>query len=59
MYCITLAKERKEEKGNSGVTFLHYHEVMSRVYPVNTFLTTVDWSRTTRIKQWERNVVLG
>ena len=31
---------------NSRVMFLHYHEVMSRVQPVNTF-TTVDWSLTT------------
>ena len=31
--CITLAKERKEkkEKGNSRVSFLHYHKRMSFV----------------------------
>ena len=29
LYCITLAKERKE--GNPGVTFLLYQEVMIRV----------------------------
>ena len=46
MHCITLAKEN----GNSRVAF-------SRVQPVNTLLQfIVDWSLTTQIKQWERNV---
>ena len=33
VHCITLVKER----GNSVVTLLHYHKLMSHVYPVNTF----------------------
>ena len=32
VYCITLVKERKKKgKSYSGVTFLHYHELMSLV----------------------------
>ena len=31
MHCITVAKEEKKEKGNSGIMFLQYHEVTSRV----------------------------
>ena len=39
MHSITLAKERKEGKGNSKVTFLHYHELMSRVCWLVTYHT--------------------
>ena len=31
MHCLTVAKEEKKEKGNSGIMFLQYHKVMSCV----------------------------
>ena len=45
VYCITLAKERKREPVQFRLTpspsyVSHYHELMSRVYPVNTSFET-------------------
>ena len=39
VHCITLAKESKEGKGDSRITFLHYHELMSSCLACQHFIS--------------------
>ena len=68
VYCTTLAKERKEEKSNCRVTFLHYHELTSRVQPVDFQVCSPDalkWPVPSPQKlapsqgEWETRSLLG
>ena len=55
LHCIILAKEKKRRKTVTlGLRYVFVLFSLSTLY-----FTTVDWSLTTQIKQWERNVVFG